>query len=133
MKKNIAFFIAILTIPFVACNRGPYETPYYMAVGYVIGKESCKNDDKKDYWLIEISSSSSARQQYGDTLTLNGTKYTNVIKSTGLDDKLKIVGQKVGLDFYISNNTVITSGCTVATPTIYNLKDANILQSREWR
>ena len=100
-----------------------------MASGYVIGKESCNEDTSKDYWLIEIVSSSSATQQYGDTLTLNGVKYTNVIKATGLSQTLKIAGEKVGFDFNIACTATLTMGCAIDTPKIYKLKLANIIHS----
>lgn len=114
----------------VGCNnKYPFKSPYEMASGYVIGKESCNEDTSKDYWLIEIVSSSSATQQYGDTLTLNGVKYTNVIKATGLSQTLKIAGEKVGFDFNIAGTATLTMGCAVDTPKIYKLKLANIIHS----
>lgn len=100
-----------------------------MASGYVIGREDCNEDVSKDYWLIEIVSSPSVTQQYGDTLTLNGVKYINVIKVTGLPESLKVVGEKVGFDFNITSVATFTSGCSVDAPKTYKLKAANIINS----
>ncbi|WP_214229016.1 hypothetical protein [Pedobacter sp. B4-66] len=67
----------ILIFSIIACfmgascnNKRPFKAPYYGAVGTVLGKETCNADIGKDYWLIEIASSSSVRQQYGDTTRL---------------------------------------------------------------
>ena len=131
MKKINLSFVLFLTL--YSCNKEPYTPPYYMAVGYVIGKETCNDDTAKDYWLIDIYSSSSVRQQYGDTLVLNGIKYTNVVKSTQLSDYLKNTGQKVGFDFVIPDSAVLTTGCTVAMPVTYRLKVVDIISNFEWR
>ncbi len=100
-----------------------------MASGYVIGRENCNEDLSKDYWLIEIVSSPSPIKQYGDTLTLNGVKYINVVKATGLSESLKVVGEKVGFDFNITSVATSTSGCSVDTPKTYKLKVASIINS----
>lgn len=110
-------------------NKHPFKPSYDGAVGYVIGKESCNTDTAYDYWLIEIFSSSSVRQQYGDTLTVNGIKYTNLIKVTGLAEQLKKAGQKVGFDFNIADKTTLSTNCSVSTPQVYQLKLASILHS----
>lgn len=130
--KKICLSVALL-LALNSCKKKPFIPPYYDAVGYVIGKETCNDDTAKDYWLIDIYSSSSVRQQYGDTLVINGIEYTNVVKSTGLSDYLKTIGQKVGFDFLISDSAVVTTGCSVDMPVTYKLKVANIIRSGEWR
>jgi hypothetical protein len=110
-------------------NKHPYKPSYDTAVGYVIGKETCNADTANDYWLIDVFSSSSVRQQYGDTLTLNGIKYTNLIKVSGLAEQLKKTGQKVGFDFNLADKATLSSNCTVSTPKVYQLKLAGIIRS----
>lgn len=112
-----------------SCNKYPLKLPYDGAVGIVIGKETCNPDPTKDYWLIAIASSSSVRQQYGDDLTLNGVKYNNVIKTTGLAESLKKEGQKVGFDFTIEETATLTTNCSVGTPVVYKLKLAHMVNS----
>lgn len=133
MKRIIYLSTFFITLSFNACNREPFKPSYDTAIGYVIGKETCNIEPLKDYFLINIISSSSVRQQYGDTLILNGIQYTNVVKSTGLADTLKKVGQKIGMDFTVSNNSVLTGNCSITAPITYNLKEANIIRSGEAR
>lgn len=110
-------------------NKRPFKVPYYGAAGTVIGKETCNADIGKDYWFIEIASSLSVRQQYGDTITLNGIKYFNVIKTAGLPEILKQNGQKVGFDFKIAGTSALTTNCTVNNPIIYKLKVVELMSS----
>lgn len=110
-------------------NKRPFKVPYDGAVGTVIGKETCNADVGKDYWLIEIFSSSSVRQQYGDTITLNGIKYFNVIKTAGLPEIFKKNGQKIGFDFKIAGTATLTADCAVDNPMIYKLKVVELVDS----
>ena len=124
--------ISSLLIQLAACscnNKEPFDPPYDTAVGYVIGKETCNVDTSNDCWLVNIISSSSARQQYGDTVELDGLIYTNVVKSTGLSENLKNIGQKVGIDFTITDTSSSTTNCIVTNPVTYKLKIATILSS----
>ena len=63
---------------------------------------------------------------------INGIEYTNVVKTTGLSDYLRKIGQKVGIDFLISDRAVVSTGCTVAMPVTYRLKVANIIRNGYW-
>ena len=131
MKKII--LSVLLSAAFMSCNKDPFTPPYDEAVGYVIGKETCNMDENKDFWLINIISSSSVRQQYGDTVELDGLIYTNAVKSTGLSESLKRIGQKVGIDFTITDTSSSTTNCIVTNPVTYKLKIATILSSFEVR
>ena len=111
----------------VACNKPPYKPGYYMATGFVIGKETCNTDSTKDYWLINIISSTSSQQQYGDTILLNGSQYTNVVKTLGLPNEMKRVGTKIGMDFYLSKDKELVTNCTTSSPVIFYLKVARVL------
>lgn len=128
-SKTIVFLFSALLILFtLACkDNSPLKSPYEGAVGTVIAKETCNTDQSKDYWLIEIFSASSEQQQFGDKVTLNGITYTNVIKTAGLPENLKKVGQKVGFDFTIASTATSTPNCSVTNPVIYTLKIAEFI------
>lgn len=116
-----------------SCNKQPYISDYDNVKGYVIAKEICKNNDD-DYWIIDFTYPDFTQYQYGDTLILNGTKYTNVIKTKDLDQRLKHVGMAVSIDFKtFTPNQVETTGCTVSNPTTYKLKEIFIINQFEIR
>lgn len=136
MNRNFQFIsilaVALLSL-YSACNKPPAEADYDNVKGYVIGKETCNADEKKDYWLIDLTYYWDT-PRYGDTLVLNGVTYTNVVKVKGLAEELKQIGMRVSLDFKtITPHKVVTTGCTVANPITYNLKELFIINQGEIR
>jgi hypothetical protein len=126
--------IAILTA-FIhsSCNKPPFKPNYENIGGFVIGKETCGIDSANDYWLLDFTVYPNS-VKVGDTLVLNGTMYTNVLKLKGLDSRLKRLGMRVSIDYRtITLNKIITSGCTVASPTTYVLKEIFIVNQGEIR
>lgn len=116
-----------------SCNKPPYKPDYENIGGYVIGKETCNTDESQDYWLLDFTVYLNS-PKLGDTLALNGTTYTNVLKLKGLDPRLKQIGMRVSIDYkIISNSKIITSGCTVPTPITYPLKEIFIINQGEIR
>ena len=117
-----------------SCKRpGVYIADFKNIKGYVIGKETCNTDDSKDYWLIDFTYGS-RNPIVGDTLLLNGNTYTNVLKTKGLDQSLKVIGMSVSFDYrIISAGKVLTTGCNVPSPVTYNLKELTILNQFEIR
>lgn len=116
-----------------SCNKPPFKPDYENIGGYVIGKENCNADINQDYWLLDFTVYPNS-PKIGDTLILNGTTYTNVLKLKGLDQRLKQIGMRVSIDYKtISSNKIITSGCTVATPITYPLKELFIINQGEIR
>lgn len=116
-----------------SCNKPPYKPDYENIGGYVIGKETCNVDETQDYWVLDFTVYPDS-PTVGDTLTLNGTTYTNVLKLKGLSPRLRQIGMRVSIDYKtISNAKVITSGCTVATPVTYLLKEITIINQFEIR
>ncbi len=114
-------------------QRGPEIFKFNFIRGYVIGKESCNVDESKDNWLVDFSYGTN-NPKVGDTLLVNGITYTNVLKTRGLDQELKIIGLKVIIDYTnISTNKVITSGCNITTPITYELNEFNIKTQGEIR
>ena len=100
---------------------------------YVVGKETCKTDDTKDYWLIDFTFGN-RNPIVGDTLFLNGITYTNVLKTIGLNPQLKTIGMRVSIDYrIISADKIVTTGCNVLSPETYNLKELTILNQGEIR
>ena len=117
----------------VSCNnKGGYKEPWEYAGGYVIAKESCNADETKDYWLVDLTVFPNTKQ-YGDSLELNGIMYTNVVKTLDLLPEFKVVGKRVGFDFYLSGQRVATSGCSLTSPVNFNLKDMDAVRMGEIR
>lgn len=131
MKKEYSYRLlfsgCIASLILISCNKQPYKPDYFMATGFVIGKEVCNTDTTKDFWLINIISSPSPQQQYGDTVLLNGIQYTNVIKTSGLPNEMRKAGTKIGIDFYLSKEKHSTTNCTSSSPIIFYLKVADLL------
>jgi len=128
-KINFTATLSVMIwLTIMSCNnKYPFKPPFEDAAGTVIGREYCQKDTSSDYWLIAIHSLSSVSQQYGDTLTLNGVQYHNVIKVAGLPEKFKSAGEKVGFDFHISDKASITTDCSLDTPKVYKLKLAELI------
>lgn len=136
MKSRIKSLLisAIAMISFSAsCKREPFVPDFEHAGGFVIGKEICKTNPDEDYWLIDLSYPLNTVTIYGDTITIGGTFYTNMIKTTQLPTNFKVIGKKVSFDFHLSSSKVETTGCTVTTPIIYKLKDMQVIASGEIR
>lgn len=120
----IGAITGLLTSPL--CNKPPYKTTYINIGGYVIGKEYCYLDDIKDNWLLDLTVYSNS-QKIGDTLTLNGITYTNVVKVKGLEQRLKQIGMRVSIDYKsISKSVIMVTYCDVATSVTYALKEIYI-------
>jgi hypothetical protein len=117
----------------LSCNKPPYKPDYVNAKGFVIGKETCNSDQQNEYWLIDFTYLQDT-PQYGDTLTLNGVIYTNVVKTKGLSERLKEIGMRVSIDFKtITPTKVTTSGCDLSNPVTYGLKELYIINQFEIR
>ena len=122
--------LAIIIISMAAsCRREPFKPDFEHAGGYVIGKETCKSNPDSDYWLIDLSHPSNVLTTYGDTITVDGVFYTNMVKTAELPVALKTVGKKVSFDFKLSNGKVETTGCTVPVPVTYKRKEMKIIAS----
>ncbi len=132
LKKYLAIFVFILTL-FISCKKRPFIPDYTNTGGFVIGRESCKTNETEEYWLVDLTYYSNT-PRYGDSLSLNGITYTNVVKVKTLDPRLKQIGMRVSFDFKtITTNKVITTGCTISNPVTYNLKELFIINQFEIR
>jgi hypothetical protein len=101
--------------------------------GYVIGREICTSDPQNDYWIIDFTAYADA-PQIGDTLLLDGISYTNVLKVHGLHKNLQNIGMAVFIEYNkVSTGKVVTTGCTVANPVTYELKEIFIINQGEIR
>lgn len=134
MKKNAIFIIifSFLLLGFFSCNnREPYKPDTTLVAGYVIGKETCNTDETKDYWLVDLTYRPST-PQYGDTLFYNGHYYTNVVKTKGLNDKVKRIGIPIDIEFKtITTYKVKTTGCDINDSITYDLKEIFIINIGE--
>jgi hypothetical protein len=135
-RIRLTFLMFVITCFFCAssCNRGrgPDLFPNKNIKGYIIGKETCNADSTKDYWLIDFTFGTS-NPHVGDTLLLNNITYTNVLKTKGLAEQLKVIGgYPVSIDYRsISSNKIISTGCSVSNPITYPLKEVMILNQGE--
>jgi hypothetical protein len=137
MKNKTSYIVLLLSTFYLftygSCNKQPYKIDYSNIRGYVIGKEICHTDPTEDYWLIDFTYYANT-PHIGDTLVLNGTTYTNVLKAKGLDSTLKQIGLRVSIDYKITSSTkIITTGCTIVNPVTYPLKEIFILNPGEIR
>ncbi len=135
MRQTIFFISSILAlfIGFSCNNKEPFKPSFDNIGGYVIGNETCKTDPTQNYWLLDFTVYPNS-PHIGDTLLLNGTTYTNVLKVKGLDARLKQVGMRVSIDYNgVTPNKVITTGCTISSPITYNLKEIIIINQFEIR
>lgn len=129
---NLSFFFVVLFAS-GSCNKPPYKPDYDNIGGYVIGKETCNVDESQDYWLLDFTVYPNS-PNIGDTITLNGTTYTNVLKLKGLDPRLKQIGMRVSIDYrIITSNRITTTGCTIGWPLTYALKEMFIVNQFEIR
>lgn len=129
----ITFLLTVLFFIAISCNnKQPFKPDYKNIGGVVIGKETCNTDDANDYWLIDFNYYPDQPQR-GDTLILDGIIYTNVLKVKGLDPKLKHIGIGVAIDYNKIGDRELTTGCTVNSPVVYNLKEIFIIDQGEIR
>jgi hypothetical protein len=129
MKQHTSLcaVLIILAIVGISCsNKEPYKLNHEIAGGFVIGRESCSKDTTQDYWLLDLTAMG-ANRQYGDTISLQGEVYTNVVKARGLDTSFQKIGKKIVIEFTISKEKVITESCEVNEPVTYPLKEATLL------
>ncbi|MBY0477728.1 MAG: hypothetical protein K2Q24_08765 [Chitinophagaceae bacterium] len=104
MRQIILLLIGSIVIITIlasgSCNKPPYKPDYKSITGFVIGKETCNTDESQDYWLIDFTYDPNP-PTVGDTLLFNGNTYTNVLKTKGLDQRLKVIGMSVSIDYRI--------------------------------
>ncbi len=138
MKNKFLYSLIILAstccIVFSSCNnKQPFKPDFVHIGGYVIENETCSSNSTSDYWLLSFTIFPDS-PQIGDTLTLNGITYNNVLKVKGLAPRLQKIGAKVSIDYKkVSSNKIITTGCTVSSPVIYALKEMYIIDQGEIR
>jgi hypothetical protein len=127
LLRLISGLSLIFLLNAASCKKPPYKADFFNIKGYVIGKETCNVDESKDYWLLDMTVKIDT-PQYGDTLTLNGTTYTNVLKTKDLSPQLKQIGLKVSIDYKtITSNKIQTAGCNATNPQTYLIKEIFII------
>ncbi len=134
MRQTILFSLIYFFLIGASCSdKEPFKPTYNNIGGYVIGSESCHTDATQNYWLLDFTVYPNS-PHIGDTLVLNGITYTNVLKVKGLDERLKQENMKVSIDYnVVTDQKVITTGCTVTIPITYNLKEISIINQFEIR
>jgi hypothetical protein len=121
------FILGLIGCFLISCsNKEPYKLNHEIAGGYVIGRESCSNDTTQDYWLLDLTALA-VNKQYGDTISLHGEAFTNVVKAHGLDTAFQKVGKKIVIEFTISKDKTETEACEITAPITYPLKEVTLL------
>ncbi|MBX2923657.1 MAG: hypothetical protein KF746_15755 [Chitinophagaceae bacterium] len=133
MRKGIPISFLLMLLTACSCNNKEPLDALPNIGGYVIGRETCTSDPHNDYWLIDFTAYPD-QLQMGDTLVFDGITYTNVLKVKGLSEGLQQIGMAVAFDYKeVTPGVVITSGCTVANPVTYALKELFIINQFEIR
>lgn len=134
--KNNTTILALLVFGVFFTNgkcKGPYIMENKNVKGFVIAKENCNTNENLDYWLIDLTYLPNT-PQFGDTLTLNGITYQNVVKTNELSSQLKGIGVKVSIDYKsFSPIKINTAGCNIPISQTYSLKEIYILNQFEIR
>jgi len=133
MKFRIIFSFCFLLALCFSCNKKPYDPPYEVVGGYVIGKEYCHSDTTQDYWLIDLSVVPLNNNKFGDTLKLNGFDFCHVVKTKQLASQFKFYGAKVAFHAYISPTRISSLNCEVPAPITFSLKEMQVLYQAELR
>lgn len=112
----------------LSCRKPPYKVDTMFIDGYVIGKETCHTDPEQDYWLIDCTKYPEFTPRVGDTIVVDNETYTNVIKVKGLAADLQQLGESVYIEYKkISTSRIVTTGCEVASPITYTLREIFII------
>jgi len=101
--------------------------------GYVIGREICHNNAGLDSWIVDFTFMND-QPQVGDTLTIQGVTYTNVVRVKGLDRKLQQPGLPIRVDYKVMTSApVVPTDCNNPDANVYNLKELTIIFQFEIR
>lgn len=130
----IAGFIPVLI--FLSCNNksnGYVNDGEKTLAGYVIGREICHNDINLDSWLVDFTFMNN-QEQVGDTLTIQGITYTNVLRVKGLSSGFRQPGFSVRVYYKdITSGPVVPTGCDHPDAEVYNLRELTIIRQSEQR
>lgn len=133
-EKGLLYFFSLYTLLLLfSCKKPPFNPGFKNIGGLVIGREFCASDVTQEYWLLDFTVYPNS-PQIGDTLTIGGTSFSNVLKLKGLDPFFKQIGKKVSIDYKtITPNQVISNTCSNPSPTTYLLKELFIINQGEIR
>lgn len=120
MLKKITS-IALFSIVLIACkDKPPYFPDYEIAVGQIIGSETCKVNAAQNAWLVQFSGPNTGNKSYGEAITYDGSSYSNVVKTYLLPDSTKVSGKKYLFEFYLEGKSA-QNDCEVANPITFNI------------
>lgn len=126
IRKIIA--LGALLIAFSSCNnKQPFQIDFEIAPGIVIGQENCSSFPSKNAWLIQLTGPSvgAGNRTFGDEITYNNIKYSNVVKTYNPPDTFKTPGKRYSFHFYPETNS-INQQCDVQNPTTFNILNIRI-------
>jgi hypothetical protein len=122
-------FLCITLIVFCSssCSKDSDTQDFMTRTGTVIGKEYCKSDTTKDYWLVNLDTVVN-KASFGDTAQIDDTTYNHVVKTLQLPDGFRVKGLRITVDFKkLSDDKVTSTDCFIQTPVTYSLKELHIL------
>lgn len=126
MKMNspltICFFLIFYGFALVGCKKQPYKNDKPTMSGYVIGRENCISDESKDFWLIDFTYFPNT-EQVGDSITLNGRLFSNVLKLKLSDSAYRIIDKSISVEYTNILPANLTTPCEIANQTLFNLKE----------
>jgi hypothetical protein len=138
MRKRILHWSAVIVAQFIftaSCKRDvePHVDREKSLSGYVIAREICHLDARKDYWLIDFTYTDN-QLQLGDTLLLDGIEYTNVLKVKELDPRFHRPRMAVKM-VYESDPAVAPepADCDHPDAAVYLLKELVVVRQVELR
>lgn len=124
IKKIIA--LGALIIAFSSCNnKQPFRPDYELGVGVILGQENCSSVPSKNAWLIQLIRPSHGGRTFGNEITYNNIKYSNVVKTYNLPDTSKIAEKTYGFEFYLETNP-INQQCDVQNPKTFDILNIRV-------
>ena len=116
-------FLPVVFLTIFSCSRQHdhvLDIPASVA-GYVIAHEACSGVDSTEFWAIDLTYFPNEKQ-LGDSLTINGVKYTNVIKMKITDPEYRRVGKVIAVIYSKILPNKNTSPCSLSSPVTYCIK-----------
>ena len=124
IKKIIAF--GALLVTFGSCKEKlPFQPDYEIGSGIIIGRENCSSVPSKNAWLIQLIRPSAGGRTFGDDITYNNIKYSNVIKTYNIPDTSKIAEKTYVFEFYLEPDQ-ISLQCDIQNPKVFDILTVRI-------
>ncbi len=129
--KKLKYSLLIVWIVLASCEgKRPVKIDYEMAVATIIGREVCNADVSLNAWIINLgpAQGKTSSYTYGREATVNGKKYTHVVKTySPLVSRLDTTKQYV-FSFYLED-VIPTPSCTLPVTTLVNVPQIRVTEA----